>query len=133
MEVMYYNMDWLKELGYEAPPTTPEEFKEMACKASQQPFSKATAEGPVGYELSIDASRFASWTFAFGGDVFNTETGEYTYNSEAAVQAMTFLQDLFKEGCAALPTVRRPDRLRRRQAPVLDRLQLWPALLRHRR
>lgn len=104
MEVMYYNMDWLTELGYDAPPTTPEEFKEMACAASQQPFSKATAEGPIGYELSIDASRFASWTFAFGGDVFNTETGEYTYNSEAAVQAMTFLQDLFKEGCAALPT-----------------------------
>ena len=103
MEVMYYNMDWLKELGYEAPPTTPEEFKEMACKASQQPFSKATVDGPIGYELSIDASRFASWTFAFGGDVYDTETGQYTYNSEAAVQAMTFLQDLFKEGCASLP------------------------------
>ncbi|RMF45244.1 MAG: extracellular solute-binding protein, partial [Anaerolineae bacterium] len=71
MEVMYYNMDWLKELGYDAPPTTPDEFKEMACKAAQQPFSKATAEGSRGYELSIDASRFASWTFAFGGDVFD--------------------------------------------------------------
>ncbi len=103
MEVMYYNMDWLKELGYDAPPTTPEQFKEMACKASKTPFSKATAEGPIGYELSIDASRFASWTFAFGGDVFNSETGEYTYNNDAAVQAMTFIQDLFKEGCAALP------------------------------
>lgn len=102
MEVLYYNMEWLTELGYDAPPATPEEFKEMACKASQQPFSKATAEGPIGYELSIDASRFASWSFAFGGDVFNSETGEYTYNNEGAVQAMTFLQDLFKEGCATI-------------------------------
>jgi multiple sugar transport system substrate-binding protein/sn-glycerol 3-phosphate transport system substrate-binding protein len=104
MEVMYYNMDWLKELGFDGPPTTPEEFKEMACAASKTPFSKATAEGSVGYELSIDASRFASWTFAFGGNVYDTSTGEYTYNSEGAVKAMEFLQDLFKEGCANLVT-----------------------------
>ncbi len=103
-EVMYYNVDWLKELGYDAPPQTPEEFKEMACKAAQQPFSKATAEGSIGYELSIDASRLASWTFAFGGDVYDAKTGRYTYNSEAAQQAMTFLQDLFKSGCASLVT-----------------------------
>ena len=109
MEVMYYNMDWLKELGYDAPPTTPDEFKEMACKAAQQPYSKATAEGSRGYELSIDASRFASWTFAFGGDVFDYETGEYSYNSEAAVQAMQFLQDLFNEGCASIVTERYGD------------------------
>ncbi len=109
MEVMYYNMDWLKELGYDAPPATPAEFKEMACKAAQQPYSKATAEGSRGYELSIDASRFASWTFAFGGDVFNYDTGEYSYNSEAAVQAMQFLQDLFNEGCASIVTERYGD------------------------
>ncbi|GAB4497258.1 MAG: hypothetical protein OHK0052_08540 [Anaerolineales bacterium] len=104
MEVMYYNMDWLKELGYDAPPATPEEFKEMACKAAQQPFSKATVEGSMGYELSLDASRFASWTFAFGGDVYNAKTGQYTYNSEAAQKAMLFLQDLFSSGCATLVT-----------------------------
>ncbi|MCK4976065.1 MAG: extracellular solute-binding protein, partial [Anaerolineales bacterium] len=28
MEVMYYNIEWLEELGYDAPPATPEEFKE---------------------------------------------------------------------------------------------------------
>ena len=39
MEVMYYNMDWLEELGYDAPPATPEEFKEVACAATEQPFS----------------------------------------------------------------------------------------------
>ncbi len=103
-EVMYYNMEWLKELGYDAPPATPEQFKEMACKAAKQPFSKSTAEGSVGYELSIDASRFASWTFAFGGDVYDYENNQYTYNSEAGQKAMAFLQDLFKSGCATLVT-----------------------------
>lgn len=105
MEVLYYNIDWLKELGYESVPTTPEQFKEAACKASTTPFSKATvANTGIGYELSVDASRFASWTFAFGGDVYDSSTAQFTYNSEAAVNAMTFLQDLFKSGCAKLVT-----------------------------
>lgn len=102
MEVMFVNTDYLKELGYDNPPTTPEQFKEMACKASTQPFSKATVQtGSMGYEIDLaDASTFASWTFAFGGDIYDYEKGEFTYNSEAAVKAATFLQDLFKSGCA---------------------------------
>jgi len=109
MEVMYYNEDWLKELGFDGPPTTFDEFKEMACAASQNPYSKATSEGSLGYELSIDASRFASWTFAFGGDIFDYETNQYTYDSPAAIEAMTFLQGLFDEGCAAVVTERYGD------------------------
>jgi phosphate/phosphite/phosphonate ABC transporter binding protein len=104
MEVLYYNADWLAELGYDGPPTTPEEFKEMACKAVEQPFSGAVVEGSIGYELSIDASRFASFTFAFGGDIFDYNTSEFTYDSDAAVEAMTFLQGMFNEGCASIVT-----------------------------
>ncbi len=102
MEMLYYNADWLKELGYDGPPATPEEFKEMACKAVKQPFSKATVKGSMGYELSIDASRFASFTFAFGGDVYDYNANKYTYDGEAATNAMNFLQDMFKEGCATI-------------------------------
>ena len=96
MEVLYYNADWLAELGFDGPPTTAEEFKEMACAAVEQPFSGAVGDAPsMGYQLSVDASRFASWTFAFGGDVFDYDANEYSYNNEAAVEAMTFIQDLF--------------------------------------
>lgn len=102
MEVMYYNMDWLKELGYDAPPATVEEFREMTCKAAETPFSGAKAEGSMGYQLSVDTSRFASWTYAFGGDIYDPTTNQYTLNSPAAVEAFTFLQGLFKDGCARL-------------------------------
>jgi len=106
MEVLYYNQDWLTELGYDGPPTTPEQFKEMACKAAVTPFSGATAgaASPIGYELSIDTSRFASWTFAFGGDMFDYTANQFTLNSDAAVQAWTFIQSLFADGCARLVT-----------------------------
>lgn len=104
VEVMYYNLDWLNELGYTTPPATPEQFRTMACKAAKNPFSKATATGSMGYQLSIDASRLASWTFAFGGDMFDQQTGMYTYNSKATQKAMAFLQELAKAECATAVT-----------------------------
>ena len=69
MEVMYYNQTWLEELGFDGPPTTPDEFKEMACAAAA-----ANGDGTGGYILRDDASGTAAWTFAFGGDVLD-ETG----------------------------------------------------------
>ncbi len=107
MEVMYYNADWLAELraagaiSFDGPPTTPEQFREAACAATANGFSGATSDvAPIGYQLSTDASRFASWTFAFGGDIFDYEANQYTLNSEGAVAAVTFLKGLFEDGCA---------------------------------
>jgi multiple sugar transport system substrate-binding protein/sn-glycerol 3-phosphate transport system substrate-binding protein len=108
MEVMYYNIDWLAELyesgaiSFEGAPQTPDQFREAACAAVENPYSGATGDvsTSVGYQLSFDASRLASWTFAFGGDVFDYDAGVYTYDSEAAVEAVTFLQGLFADGCA---------------------------------
>ncbi len=107
MEMLYYNLSWLQELGYDGPPTTPEEFAEMACAATENEYSGATGAGrSIGYEISIDASRYASWTFAFGGDMFDYDGGTYTLDSEAAVDAMTFLQDLTARGCMDIVTER---------------------------
>ncbi|HKI55593.1 MAG TPA: ABC transporter substrate-binding protein [Trueperaceae bacterium] len=109
-EVMYYNSDWLKELkqagkiDFDGPPTTPAQFQQAACAAAKTPFSKATSSGPMGYELSVDASRFASWTFAFGGDIFDDSANRFTYDSPGAQKAMTFLQGLFDKGCASIVT-----------------------------
>jgi multiple sugar transport system substrate-binding protein len=109
-EVMYYNGDWLAELkaagkiDFDGPPTTPAQFRQAACAATKSPFGKATSKGSVGYELSVDASRFASWTFAFGGQIFDDSTDRFTYDSPAAVNAMTFLQGLFRDGCASVVT-----------------------------
>jgi multiple sugar transport system substrate-binding protein/sn-glycerol 3-phosphate transport system substrate-binding protein len=76
----------------------------MACAATANPFSKATVEGSLGYKLSVDASRLASWTFAFGGDVFDYANAEYSYDDPAAIASMQFIQDLVNEGCADIVT-----------------------------
>lgn len=95
MEVLFYNQTWLSELGYDGPPTTPEEFKEMACAATE-----ANGDGTGGYILRDDASAIASWTYAFGGDVLADDGTSYIYNSQATIDAMTFLKGMLDEGCA---------------------------------
>ena len=57
MEVLYYNLTWLEELGFDGPPSTPAEFEEMACAAAE-----ANGDGTGGYILRDDASATASWT-----------------------------------------------------------------------
>ncbi|HEX7003713.1 MAG TPA: ABC transporter substrate-binding protein [Trueperaceae bacterium] len=104
MEVMFYNQSWLEELGYDEFPQTPEEFREVACAAAENPFSDAQGEAAIGYEISVSASTFASWVFAFGGDIYDAENNRYTYDSPEAIEAMNFLQGLIEDGCAAIET-----------------------------
>ncbi len=105
IEVLYYNADWLQEMGYEGPPTTWDQFREMACKAVQQPFSGGPAGEPaLGYEISTDASRFASMVFSRGGDLINADMSAYTLNTPQSREAMTFMQKLYQDGCAGMIT-----------------------------
>ncbi len=102
MQVLYYNQNWLTELGYNAPPSNPDQFREMACAAAQQPFSGATAEGHTGYLLRVDAANLANWIFAFGGALFDDAAAQYKFDTPPATQALQFLQLLIEQGCIAL-------------------------------
>ena len=35
----------------------------------------------LGYEIDTDASNFAAWVFAHGGNVFDYDSGQYILNS----------------------------------------------------
>ncbi len=109
MEILYYNADWLSELGYSAPPTTTLQFQEMACDAVSHPFSGNTGGENAGYIVSPYASNFASWVFAFGGSLYDAEQLRYTLNTPEAVEAMTFLQGLVESGCARMAAERFED------------------------
>ena len=96
MEVLYYNEDWLRELGYAGPPRTWEEFAEMACAASEP------NAGTYGYELSVDASTFADMIFNRGGAMLNEDATSYAFGDRAGLEVLTGLQELFDQGCALL-------------------------------
>ena len=100
LEVVYYNKDWLNELGL-SEPQTPAEFAEAACAATNSTFSGRVGDtASLGYEIDTDASNFAAWVFAHGGDVFDYDAGQYILNSSEAVAAMEFIQGMANNGCA---------------------------------
>ena len=100
LEVVYYNKDWLNELGL-SEPQTPAEFAEAACAATNSTFSGRIGDtASLGYEIDTDASNFAAWVFAHGGDVFDYGAGQYILNSNEAVAAMEFIQGMSNKGCA---------------------------------
>lgn len=94
MEVLYYNEDWLDELGYDHPPRNWDEFEEMACAASDPDAGK------YGYALSIDASTFADMLFNRGGSLINEDASAYTFGDESGMEVIAFIQNLFEEECA---------------------------------
>jgi len=93
MEVMYYNIDWLAELGYEDPPKTWDEFYEMCRAATDE------AAGTSGYAISPSASTFAGWVWTRGGEVLSADGKSVRFQAEG-VEALTFLKKLVDEGAA---------------------------------
>jgi multiple sugar transport system substrate-binding protein len=99
MEVLFYNQTWLEELGFAGAPTTPDEFREMACAAAE-----ANGDGTGGFILRDDASAVAAWTYAFGGDILTEDGLGYVYDGDATVEALAFLKGMLDDGCAYLFT-----------------------------
>ncbi|MGQ9626818.1 MAG: ABC transporter substrate-binding protein [Anaerolineae bacterium] len=86
LEVMFYNIDLLKEADFVGdPPRTWEEFADM-CRAVNE-------EGVTGYAFVADLSVFVGWILAWGGEILH-------FNEEPGVEALTMLQELFIGGQA---------------------------------
>jgi ABC-type glycerol-3-phosphate transport system substrate-binding protein len=94
IELLYYNVDALKALGYSAPPKTWAEFGEMVCK-----FVEGDKANRDGYQIRTDASFIAAGAFASGGDIFDPKAQAFTYDSEAALVLPTAIKDLLDKGC----------------------------------
>ena len=103
-EVLFYNLTWLNELGFIGPPTTPSEFKSMACAAA-----KANGDGTGGFIISDSASALASWTYAFGGDISSEDGLRYEFTGQATIDSMTFLKGMLDEGCSYFQAKGYPD------------------------
>jgi len=101
-EVLYYNEAWLAELGFEGPPETWDGFAEMACAASQQPFSDSRGEGTIaGYEYSIDSRHFATFLLGRGGSIANDGNSAYAFGGQEGLDTLIFLRDITDRGCAS--------------------------------
>ena len=100
-QFMFYNAGWAKELGFDKPPMTPEEFQAQVCAAAQANNNDDNPDndGTGGYIYNAGASNIAGWVWAFGGDIVDAD-GKYTLNTPEMQKALEYLYDLKQAGCA---------------------------------
>lgn len=103
IEILYYNEDWLRELGYREPPDTWEVFAAMCRAAARQPFSRSREPGrSLGYLFEADASRMATMVFSRGGDLMSQEGTTYALDSSEMVASLELMQELVRDGAIDL-------------------------------
>jgi len=87
--VMFYNQEMLSAAGINAAPTNKDEFE----KAVQG----MTKDGNMGWAVTTGfplMQMFQTLLHQYGGTEFNAEGTEATWNSEAGVQALTYLKEM---------------------------------------
>lgn len=100
--VLFYNTQWAKELGFDNPPTNYDEFKAQSCAAAEanNNDSDPDNDGTGGLVLYAGASNVASFVFANGGTMLNADQTGYDYTDQTVVDVANFFKDLWDSGCA---------------------------------
>lgn len=101
VQALYYNETWAKELGYNTPPATPQEFKVQVCAASRAKGGELEGGARLGgWLVDTDTATMAGWIYAFGGEIDAPSGKGYEFNTPQTRQAFTFLRELVDAGCA---------------------------------
>ncbi len=99
--VLSVNMDMLGELGFEAPPTTLEDFRAVSCAAAE--LEGPNGEDVQGFPIRTSGTDLYSFIIANGGQIFDTEADAYDFTNDGLIEVGQFLQDLYNDGCAYVP------------------------------
>ena len=105
---LFYNTSFAKELGFNSPPQSADDFRKQACaaNASWKTDDDQSNDGFGGWVLENDAADTdAPWTAygwlnALGGNVYTN--GNYAFFTPKNREALGFLAKLRSDGCAWL-------------------------------
>ena len=98
--VLVYNFTWAEELGFENPPATSADLKEIACAAAAENTAKGgDFAGTGGLVYYPNATNWLHFLYAFGGSELNEAGDAYDFTSQAAIDASLFLLDMKTSGC----------------------------------
>ena len=98
--LLFYNQSWARELGFSAPPASPEDFRKQACAANAALRANDTTsdDGRGGWYVDSDPMTPFAWMLAFGGGLQEGES--YRFLTPENIAAFRFTKTLFEEGCA---------------------------------
>jgi multiple sugar transport system substrate-binding protein len=130
-QVLYYNQGWARQLGFDQPPATPDEFHRQACAAQQANLrdSQSDNDHTGGWVISTDYPDMLGWMYAYGAQVYRPGDG-YQFNTPQVAQAFRFLRGLYDDGCAWLSEDQTPesDFAARRALLAIGSLDSLPAM-----
>ena len=93
---LVYNVDMLKEAGFDAPPTTWEEFRNVAMATSKG--------GRFGFAPNPVTSYYWPWLFQAGAEYYDPTAKKVVFDSAEAAKGLQFVSDLIhKDKAAPLP------------------------------
>ena len=94
--VLFYNSQWAKELGFANAPTNYEEFKAQSCAATEANKNDADPnnDGTGGLVLYASASNVASFVFANNGNMLSADGMAYDFASQPVVDVAEFMEGL---------------------------------------
>jgi len=101
VNAMVYNITWAQELGFDSPPTTPEELKEQLCAAADANLTDDNPDNDSGTGMVWfpSASNFLSFLHAYGGTELNADGTAYDFNTPEAKAAALYVNELRDAGC----------------------------------
>jgi multiple sugar transport system substrate-binding protein len=91
---LYYNKDLLAKAGMDEPPQTKGEYMQV-CKELKAKGIQGSWVSPFFFTGSL---QFMSLLWQYGGDLYNSDTTRATFNSDAGVDALSWLVSLVKDG-----------------------------------
>ena len=96
LNIFYTNLDVVEALGFERRvPATLAEFEAISCAAG-------ASEDYQGYPLDTGTSHFESFVAAHGGAIFDSEAGEYIFESDAVAATLGLFTRMLENNCAYL-------------------------------
>ncbi len=101
---LFYNETWARQLGFDHPPATSDEFRQQACaaNASLRSGSNPQVYGYGGWIVDTTWQTTLSWMQAFSGGVLAGTT--YHFQSDQNLAALQFLKKLYDDHCAWIST-----------------------------
>lgn len=100
--VLFYNQSWARDLGFQNPPATLDEFRQQVCRAAQELAQDDDREnnGLGGWIIDRDAYTMLSWMNAFGGSTAGEFGASLALDSGANRETFQYLRELYDTGCA---------------------------------
>lgn len=101
--LLFYNISWANDLGFDKQPADINEFKNQNCRALQANSQDRdiTNNGTGGWFFDTESDTVLSWLKTFNGGVFPSKAEQpIRFATDENINAYQYLFDLFHNDCA---------------------------------